>query len=327
MEIEGERRNFMISKLFRAIKNPKLFVFKAASLGWFNWMDDATYLKMRYRLEMGRSLDLDNPKTFNEKLQWLKIHDRKPEYTTMVDKYAVKKYVADIIGEEYIISTLGKWDRFDNIDFDALPNQFVLKCNHDSGSIVIVRDKSKLDKVAAKKKIERGLKRNGFWYAREWPYKDVKPCIIAEKYMEDSTVTEQGKPFNDLRDYKFFCFDGKVECFKIDFDRFINHRANYFDKNGRLLPFGEVVCPPDFDKELHIPEQLTEMVNLAEKLSAGKSFVRVDFYCSKNKVFFGELTFYPAGGMGKFVPDEWDEKLGKLITIPDKNGGGVCGNL
>ena len=166
-----------------------------------NWMPDKMYIEMLYKVRMGRKLNLDNPQTFNEKLQWLKLYDRKPEYTTMVDKAAVKDYVADKIGSEYIIPTLGVWEHFDDIDFDQLPNQFVLKCNHDSGGLVICKDKASLDMEAAREKIESSLKRNFYYHSREWPYKNVKPCIIAEKYMVDESGTE-------LKDYKFYCFGG-----------------------------------------------------------------------------------------------------------------------
>ena len=175
-----------------------------SSRGLLDWMDDETYLRKYYKLRMGKELNLENPQTFNEKLQWLKLHDRKDIYTTMVDKYEVKKYVSNIIGEQYIIPTYGVWDRFDDIDFDSLPEQFVLKCTHDSGGLIIVRDKSKLDIKAAKKKINKCLKRNYYSHGREWPYKNVKPCVVAEAYMEDDATSE-------LRDYKFFCFDGEVK--------------------------------------------------------------------------------------------------------------------
>lgn len=175
----------MIEKVLEYVKHPtKIFIFLQNRCN-FKVLPDKMYLKICYKLATGKKLDLKNPQTFNEKLQWLKLYDRKPEYTRMVDKYEAKKYVAEKIGEEYIIPTLGVWDHFDEIDFDSLPDQFVLKCTHDSGGLVIVRDKAKLDKVAAKQKIEKSLKRNYYYSGREWPYKDVKPRIIAEKYMED----------------------------------------------------------------------------------------------------------------------------------------------
>ena len=276
-----------------------------------NSIPDDLYIQKQYKLNLGKKLDLKNPQTFNEKLQWLKLYDRKPEYTTMVDKYAVKKYVAEIIGEEYVIPTLGVWDNFDEIDFKELPNQFVLKCTHDSGGLVICQDKTKLNIQLAKKKLECSLKRNYYWCGREWPYKNVKPRIIAEKYLFDNHI-------NDLYDYKFFCFSGEVKCFKVDFERFVEHHANYYDKKGNILKFGEAELPPIYDKKLKMSKNIDKMVELAEKLSAQQSFLRVDFYDSNGKIYFGELTFYPASGYGKFTSEDWDLKLGEWIKLPYK---------
>ena len=279
---------------------------------------DRQYLKYWFKNKMGYYPDLDNPKTFNEKLQWLKLYYRKPILTTLVDKYAVKKYVADKIGEEYIIPTLGVWNSFDEIDFNSLPNQFVLKCTHDSGGLVICKDKSKLDIQAAKAKIERSLATDFYKLGREWPYKNVKPRIIAEKYMEDESGYE-------LKDYKFFCFNGKCEFFKIDFDRQKSHHANYFNCACELMPFGEVICPPDYNRELKMPSNIGEMTNKAEQIasSINNAFVRIDLYNINGQIYFGEITFYPASGVGKFEPDEWDLKLGELIDLQGVNGGGT----
>lgn len=274
---------------------------------------DSIYLKAIFRERMGYKLDLKNPQTFNEKLQWLKLYDRNSLYTTMVDKYAVKKYVASIIGEEYIIPTLGVWDKFDDIDFDQLPDQFVLKCTHDSGGLVICKDKSKLDMKIAKEKIENSLKTDYYLLGREWPYKDVPRKIIAEKYVEDSKTEE-------LRDYKFFCFGGQVKCYKIDFDRMIDHHANYFDKDGKLIIAGESMCPPIIEKDLEQSVNIRIMQELAEVLSKETPFLRADFYDVDGKIYFGELTFYPASGLGEFEPKEFDFELGRWLTIP--NGGG-----
>lgn len=278
------------------------------------YIPDKLFLKILFKRCMDKRLNLANPQTFNEKLQWLKLYDRKPEYTTMVDKYAVKKYVADIIGEEYIIPTLGVWNHFDEIDFSTLPKQFVLKCTHDSGGLVICRDKNKLDMKAAKEKLESSLKINYYWSGREWPYKNVKPRIIAEKYMTDSCT-------NDLYDYKFFCFGGQVKCFKVDFDRFIEHHANYYDPSGKILSFGEAELPPIYDKPIKITKNLEKMCEFAEKLTAGIPFLRADFYDVEGKIYFGELTFYPASGFGKFTDDSWDLQLGKWIELPEEIGG------
>lgn len=277
-------------------------------------MSDTAYLKLIYWLIFGRKLDLKNPQTFNEKLQWLKLNNRKTEYTTMVDKYEVKKYIAEKIGEEYVIPTLGVWDNFDDIDFDLLPNQFVLKCTHDSGGLVICKDKSKFDIAMAREKINQALTRRFYYFGREWPYKEVKPRIIAEKYMVDKSVSE-------LRDYKFFCFGGVCKCLKVDFDRFVEHRANYYDPQGNLLDLGEKICPPNKDKVIVLPDNKEKMLQLAEKLSTNIPFLRVDFYDVNGKIYFGELTFFPASGWGEFTDEKWDYKLGEWVKLPDSIGG------
>ncbi len=304
-------------RLIRFLTNPDYRFESLGTRGYLKNMPDDVYLSRMFKAKVGYTLNLAFPKTFNEKLQWLKLHDRKPTYTTMVDKYAVKDYVASIIGEQYIIPTLGVWDNFDDIDFDALPNQFVLKCTHDSGGLVICKDKSKLDIKKAKKKINKSLHRNYYYMLREWPYKNVKPRIIAEKYMEDHSTSE-------LRDYKFFCFGGIAKCYKVDFDRFISHKANYFTPDGDLMKLGEEICPPDFDKAIPAPENLDRMKEFAEKLSAEMPFLRADFYDVDGQVYFGELTFYPASGFGKFIYEGNDELLGSWIKLPGKYGGGYC---
>ena len=272
---------------------------------------DKLYLQMLYRRVLDKKLDLKTPKTFNEKLQWLKLYDRRPDYTIMVDKYAVKQYVADIIGEEYIIPTLGVWDRPEEIDWNKLPEQFVLKCTHDSGGLVICRNKSQLDKSMALKKLDDSLKCDYYKVGREWPYKNVPRRIIAEKYIgEDSSI--------DLKDYKFFCFNGKVKCFKVDFNRYTNHKANYYDINYRVMPFGETACPPDFKEKICIPENISDMIRLAEKLSVGCSFIRADFYNINGRIYFGEITLYPASGFGSFTLDEVDYTLGSWMELPSR---------
>lgn len=421
------------------------------------WLPDSLYLKCMFRLKMGYRLNLKRPKTFCEKIQWLKLYDRRPEYITMVDKYAVKDYVAAILGKEYIIPTLGVWDKVEDIDWAGLPDRFVLKCTHDSGGLVICKDKSKLDISAAKAKLSNSLSTNYYLKGREWPYKEVPRRIIAEEYIDPapnvkdlsdykwycfggepkfcqviqnrsteekidlfdtewrhqnfiglntkalnaSIFPEKPKhleqhlkivkklseniPFSridlyetgsqtyfgevtlypasgmgsfrpddyngvlghliklpgekqgrviirllqddgmifdapDLRDYKFFCFNGRVKCFKIDFNRQFDHHANYFDYDGNLLPFGEKDFLPKPDKYLELPSTLHRMIEQAEKLSKGISFVRVDFYDHNGTVYFGEITFFPAGGMGAFEPKEWDYTLGNWINLPEKRG-------
>lgn len=257
---------------------------------------------------MNRKLNLKNPQTFNEKLQWLKLYDRKNEYVQMVDKYLVKELVKEALGEEYIIPTLAVWERPEDIDFTDLPNQFVIKWNHDSGSVVVCKDKNTFDCEVAIRKLKKHNELNGYWFGRERPYKKVKPRIIAEKYMEDPVSGE-------LRDYKFFCFNGKVKCFKVDFDRFIEHRANYYNEKGVLLPFGEALCPPKPEKELILPDEIPQMIMFAETLAKNIPFVRIDFYDVNGKIYFGEITFFPASGFGSFTPEEWDFTLGRWLSL------------
>ena len=297
-----------LNALYKVITNRDYRFLILSGQGFYDNMDDETYLKLKYKACLGKVLHLDNPQTFNEKLQWLKLYDRKPEYTTMVDKYAVKKYVADIIGEEYIIPTLGVWYHFDEIDFDKLPNHFVLKCTHDSGGIVICKDKNKLDLKSAKKKIEKCLKRNYYWSSREWPYKDVKPRIIAEPYMEDSKAHE-------LIDYKFMCFNGKVKCSFTCSERFSKDglKVTFFDKDWNIMPFERHY--PASKNPPKKPINYDKMIQFSEQLSQGISFVRVDFYEINGQLFFGELTFYPGSGFEEFTPEEWDYKLGDFLKL------------
>lgn len=272
-------------------------------------LSDKQYLKALFMYRFGYSLDLKNPKTFCEKLQWLKLYDRKPEYARMVDKYEVKKYVADKIGNEYIIPTLGVWDAPEDIEWEELPNQFVLKTTHGGGGngVIVCKDKTKLDIKAVCKQLHKSLSSDLYKTFREWPYKNVSKRIIAESFL--------ASPSGELEDYKFFCFNGKVKCFKIDFGRFVEHHANYYSPEGELLPFGEKGLEPDPNHIEIMLENLNEMISLAEQLSDGFKFLRVDLYNIKGKIYFGELTFYPAAGLGELVPDEWNEKICGFINI------------
>lgn len=273
-------------------------------------LSDRFFLRLNYRLLMGYWPNLENPKAFNEKLQWLKLYDRNPIYTQMVDKVTAKDYVGDIIGTNFIIPTIGVYHDFDSIDFSTLPDQFVMKCSHDSGGVIICRDKAKLDIQKAKKVLSKGLNSKFYPRTREWPYKNVLPQIIVEKYMVDESGYE-------LKDYKFFCFSGKVKFFKIDFDREKNHRANYFDREINILPFGESHYPPDYQRKVLIPENIKEMIVIAEQLSKDRPFLRVDLYNINGKIYFGELTFFPASGVGAFTDPEWDLKIGEWLILPD----------
>lgn len=272
---------------------------------------DKLYVEMLYWLYFNKKLKLKEPKTFNEKLQWIKLYERRDVYTKMVDKYAAKKYAAERIGETHVVPTYALWNAVDEIKFDELPAKFVMKCTHDSGSYVICRNKEELDKDKAIEKIRKGFTTDSFYYGREWPYKDVKPRIIVEELLEDTK-------FNDLRDFKFFCFNGKVKCFKVDFDRFVDHRANYYDPDFNLLPFGENECPPKYEVIIERPKNFDKMLEMAEILAKDTSFLRVDFYNIDGKIYFGEMTFFPASGFGTFTDDRWDEKMGNWIELPSR---------
>lgn len=263
---------------------------------------------------MKKRLHLNNPKTFSEKLQWLKLYNRKPEYTGMVDKYSAKEYASNIIGKNYIIPTLGLWDKVDEIDFDSLPNQFVLKTTNGGGGhgVVICRNKDNFDISKAKAILERALKEDIYKCWREWPYKNIKPRIIAEKYMED----ENGS----LKDYKFSCFDGRVNDVMICYDRGSSDTKFYFfDKEWNLLRLNKrgLMAPKDFT--LPKPQCINEMFDLAEKLSKGLPYARVDLYSVSDHPYFGEITFFPCSGVDTNLLDETEFLYGSMINLPNKN--------
>lgn len=273
---------------------------------------DRLYLQMLFRLKMGHKLNLDNPKTFNEKLQWLKLYNRKPEYTTMVDKYAVKEYVAGIIGEEYIIPTLGVWDSVDEIDFEKLPNQFVLKTTHGGGStgVVICKDKETFDIRSAKEKLTWSLNFDIYTRLREWPYKNVKRRIIAEKFLSDDTHA-------DLPDYKFYCFDGEPRYCQVIRGRNELETIDFYDMEWNHMPFvGLNPVANNGNTPVAKPVHLDDMIAVCKKLAKDIPFSRIDLYVINNKEYFGEITFYPMSGLGEFRPKEWNVKLGKLIKLP-----------
>lgn len=277
---------------------------------YMGWLSDKAFLKIKFRHSMGYKLNLKKPKTFSEKLQWLKLYDRRPEYTMMVDKVKVKEYVASKIGEQYIIQTLGVWDDPDKINFDALPDRFVLKINHNSGTgMYICKDKSKMDVEKVKAELRKGLKEDYYKKNREWPYKDVPRRAFAEAYMEDE--------FGELRDYKFFCFDGEVKALFIASDRSKGEHAvkfDFFDADFNHLPF--INGHPNADVSPAKPRKFEEMKELAAKLSKGIPQVRIDFYEVGDNVYFGEMTFFHWSGMKPYEPKEWDYKFGEWIEIP-----------
>lgn len=278
-----------------------------------NILPDKVFICLEFKRFFGYFPNLKDPKTYNEKLQWLKLYDRKPEYTTMVDKYDAKAFAAAKIGDEHIVPAYGVWDSFDEIHFDALPDQFVLKCTHDCGSVVVCPDKSKLDKAKAKAKLKKGMKRNYFWQDREWPYKNIKPRILAEKYLKDGNSS-------DLRDYKFFCFDGEAKALFVASERQSEHsetKFDFFDMDFNHLDVRN--GHPNADVLPEKPKTFETMKVLAEKLSEGYPHIRVDFYEVDGKAYLGELTLYHWSGMVPFEPEEWDAIFGDWLKLPNQS--------
>lgn len=273
-------------------------------------LNDRFYLKTLFRLKFGYELNLSKPKSFNEKLQWLKLNDIHPEYTMLVDKVSAKQFVSEKIGIQHIIPTIKVWNNVEEIEWDSLPNQFVIKCSGDSGGVVVCRDKQSLDVNSAKSKLLKGWGENYYKYNKEYPYKGIKPRIIAEAYMEDESGYE-------LKDYKFFCFNGEPKFLKVDFDRQTVHRANYYDMNWTLLPFYEKICPMDPERKFEKPENFSKMIEIARTLSSGIPFVRIDLYNISGRIYFGEITFFPASGLGVIEPAGWDQKIGEYLTLPN----------
>ena len=262
------------------------------------------YLKFVYRMKTGRKLNLSNPQGFNDKLNCLKLNDIHPEYTKLVDKLAVREYIKEKLDEEYLFPLLGYWERFDDIDFDSLPDKFVLKCNHDSGSVKLIRDKNTVDIAELKKFFDGRMKINAYCLGREYPYKDVKPCIMAEKFMEAE---------NGLNDYKFFCFNGQAKMLLIVTDREHDLRNDFYDENYNHL---NVKRGHEFaDYQIPKPVCFEEMKQIVSKLSQEMRFVRLDFYEVDGKIYFGEFTFFPAGGFWLFEPEEWELKLGGFLEL------------
>lgn len=275
------------------------------------WIPDKTYLKMSYYLHTGKILHLNPPKTFNEKMQWLKLNDRKPLYTSLVDKVEVKDYVANIIGKEYIIPTLGVWDKPEDINYDILPPRFVLKTTHDGGGEgVIICDKKTLDVEKIQAKLNKSLIRNIYKTLREWPYKNIKPRIMAEMFMQSDNNSD------GLMDYKFFCFNGEPVFCQVKSHQNGRNYIDLFDMNRNLLPFS-CLNPSQKNAEVTpvLPDNYDKMIALVKDLCKVSYFVRVDFYNVSGDIYFGELTFYPASGMGSFTPEDYDLEMGNMLKL------------
>lgn len=276
------------------------------------FLSDKTYVKCYYWCKMGKHLDLEHPHSFNEKLQWLKFNDIHPEYTAMVDKIEAKKYVASVLDEEIIIPTIGVYNSVEEINWSELPNQFVLKCSHDSGGIAICKDKKKFNINAAQEKLKRGLSTNYYKYSMEYPYKSVSPRILTERFMSD-----QGA---DLFDYKIHCFNGEPKVILVCKDRFSPSglTEDFFTTSWEHLPIKRPLHPNSADI-IPKPKELNVLLDYAKRLSHAIPFVRVDFYIANGHVYFSEMTFFPASGFTPFVPDEWDSILGDWLQLPSNN--------
>lgn len=273
-------------------------------------LPDRLYLEWLYEVRMGEKLHLEHPETFNEKLNWLKLYDRKDLYTQLADKYEVRQFIADKIGEEYLIPLLGVWDRAEDIDAAALPDQFVLKCTHDSASVILCKDKEHFDWENARRKLNASLSVNYFYPSREWPYKNIRPRIIAEQYMTDESGTE-------LKDYKIYNFSGKPELIQVDFGRFVHHERNLYDLDWNYIP-EQIEYPTNPNVTIARPEHLEKMLELAARLSEGMPSVRTDFYSIRGRIYFGEITFYQEAGFAHFSSDAYDRHLGSLIHLPER---------
>ena len=276
---------------------------------------DELYLRIMYRIVTGKTLHLNPPITYNEKLQWLKLNYRKDEFTDMVDKYEVRKYIEQRVGNKYLIPLIGIWDSPDEINYEMLPEKFVLKCTHDCEGLAICKDKLTFDFESAKANLKLALSRNFYYQGREWPYKNVKPRIICEKYMEDSGESQ-------LTDYKVFNFNGTPKIIQVDYDRFSGHKRQFFDIEWNRLDVS-FHFPSDQSKHLEKPEKLNEMLELAKILADGFPHLRTDFYIVDNNIYVGEMTFFHGTGMGKWTPDSFDTEMGKWLDLSLVSGGKI----
>lgn len=304
--------NTFFNNVQRVINEPTEVIRYLITRDYMSWIPDKLFLKIYYYTQFKKKLNLKKPKTYNEKLQWLKLNDRNPKYTKLVDKLEVRDYIGENLGEEYLIPLIGVWDTFEEIDFNLLPNQFVIKCTHDSGGVVICKNKSKFNIEKARRKINRSLSKNYYYGLKEWPYKNVKPRIICEKYMKDESEKE-------LKDYKFMVFNGKVRCILVASNRYSVEGVNmdFYDTDWNHLPFGRM------DKKrnkgvIEKPFNYDKMILFSEKLAKNIPFVRIDFYEINGKLYFGEMTFYPASGLEKFEPESYDLLLGSWLSLPNE---------
>ena len=300
-------KKILITYLLKIINNPKLIIVALIANKYFYWLNDEKFLKVLYYLRTNKRLNLDNPTSFNEKIQWLKINDRQKLYITLADKFKVREYISDKVGEKYLIPLIDNYYNVNEIDFNKLPSSFVLKTTHDSGGVIICNNKTKFNRYKAKKKLSKLLNNNFFYKGREWPYKNIKPRIICEELLKDESDLQ-------LKDYKIFCFNGEPKYIQVDIDRFTNHRRNIYNLDWDYIDF-EICYPTDPQYKIPRPECLDEMLLLSKKLSESLKHLRVDLYISSNKIYVGELTLYHGSGFEKFNPEEYGNIFGNLLKI------------
>lgn len=301
----------MLRYIKKCLKDRRMIIKYFLKSPLSNFLSDKAFLSLAYKTNFRKKLNLENPVTFNEKLQWLKVYDKNPEYHKLVDKYEVRKYIEEKLGEEYLIPLYGVYDSFEEIDFDALPDEFILKPTHTSGNVFICHNKADIDMVKLKKEVDSWLRRDYYSQNREWVYKDLKHRVVAEKLMVDESGYE-------LKDYKFFTFDGKVKAMFIATDRNAETETcfDFFDRDFNHLPFTN--GHPNSNKTFEKPESYDKMVELAEILSCGFAHLRVDFYSINGRIYFGELTFFHWSGLVPFNPEKWDYTMGEWIKLPEK---------
>ena len=293
------------------LKTPGRLLLPAGRNGLLNFVPDEIYLKTVFRAETGYRLDLKRPRTYNEKLQWIKLYDRRPEYALYADKYKVREYIARTIGENYLVPMIGVYRKANEIPWTELPDRFVLKCNHASGTNVICQDKRELDVSATEKKLDTWLKKNAFWGGREWCYKDIEPCIICEAFIE----TPDG---NTPDDYKFMCFNGVPRLIQVHHDRYGDHTLDYYTPEWKKSDLHRIDASTSA-KVVEKPEKLNEMLSIAEALSKDMYYARIDLYYVEGSIYFGEITLYPTSGFSTFTRYEDDLLLGSYIHLPTDN--------
>lgn len=303
------RSGLFRGKLLPYLKNPWRVFYRFNYCIVSKLVPDRPFLKLMFRARLGRKLNLNNPKSFNEKMQWIKLYDRNPFYTSLVDKYEVRKFVANSIGNKYLIPILGIYDSFESINFAQLPKKFVIKCTHDSGSAIICQDKSMFDIEHARKVLNKAMSTNFFYRGREWPYKNVKPRLIIEEYIASPDN------INGLIDYKLMCFSGRFEACFVYSDRNTHTglKMSCYDRNWKIVPV--LRRYPPIERRVEKPKHYDEMIECAEKLSSVTKFARIDFYEVNGKMYFGEITLFPASGFGMFLPEEYDRYYGDLIGL------------